>query len=157
MQGPNALPSARRASRLREVVREFTHPLALLLWGAAALAFVAATPILGWAILGVIVINAVVAFLQERQAEKAVEALARYLPLQARAVRDGAPIMVPAVDLVPGDVLLIGEGDRVPADARLIEGSLEVDLSTLTGESGPGGAAARRSGCGVLRCRVHLR
>ncbi len=137
VQGPNALPSARRASRLREVLRQFTHPLALLLWAAAVLAFVAATSILGWAILGVIVINAVVAFLQERQAEKAVEALSRYLPLQARALRDGAPITVPAVELVSGDVLLIGEGDRVPADARLIAGSMEVDLSTLTGESAP--------------------
>jgi calcium-translocating P-type ATPase len=135
--GANVLPPARRASWGREVLRQFTHPLALLLWLAAALALLAGTPILSWAILGVIVINAVVAYLQERQAQKAIEALARYLPLQAVAVRDGAVVTVPAAELVPGDVILIAEGDRVSADARLIQGSIEADMSALTGESVP--------------------
>jgi calcium-translocating P-type ATPase len=136
VQGPNALPTGRRAAWPRELLRQFTHPLALLLWVAAALAYVS-TPVLSWAIVVVIVINAAVAFLQERQAEKAVEALARFLPLQARVLRDGAIATVPAAELVTGDVLLISEGDRVSADARLIEGSVEVDLSALTGESVP--------------------
>ncbi|MFH8250196.1 cation-translocating P-type ATPase [Microbacterium sp. B2969] len=135
--GPNVLPRAQGISWPREILRQFTHPLALLLWVAAALAYVAGTPILTWAILVVILINAVVAFLQERQAEKAVEALAHYLPLQARALRDGSAVTIAAVDLVPGDILLVSEGDRVSADARLISGTIEVDMSALTGESAP--------------------
>lgn len=137
VQGPNALPSARRAAWPQQLLRQFTHPLALLLWVAAALAYVSGTPVLSWAILVVIAINAAVAFLQERQAEKAVEALAQYLPLQARVLRDGAITTIAATDLVTGDVLLISEGDRVCADARLIDGSVELDLSALTGESVP--------------------
>jgi calcium-translocating P-type ATPase len=145
VHGPNVLPRARRVGWPREMLRQFTHPLALLLWLAAALAYVAGTAILTWAILGVIVINAVVAFLQERQAEKAVDALAHYLPLQARALRDGSAVTIAAVDLVPGDILLISEGDRVSADARLITGGIEVDMSALTGESAPVTRSAGRT------------
>jgi len=137
VHGPNELPRGKRAGWAGQLLRQFTHPLALLLWLAAVLATVAGTPILSWAIVAVIVINAVVAFLQERQAQRAVEALGRYLPQQARALRDGAVETIPASELVPGDVLLIAEGDRVSADARLISGSIEVDLSALTGESVP--------------------
>jgi calcium-translocating P-type ATPase len=135
--GPNVLPRAKRQSWLVDLTRQFTHPLALLLWGAAALALVAGTPVLCWAILGVIVLNAAVAFAQERQAARAVEALAAYLPLQAHVLRDGGVRVVPAVDLVPGDLLLVAEGDRVSADARLIDGTVELDMSALTGESAP--------------------
>lgn len=104
---------------------------------AAGLAFVAGTVALGGAIVAVIVINAAFAFAQERQAERAIEALRRYLPQQALVLRDGRRQTVEAAQLVPGDVLLVTEGDRISADARLIEGSLDVDLSTLTGESQP--------------------
>ena len=121
----------------RALAAQVTHPLALLLWVAAGLSFAAGTPVLGVAILAVIVLNAVFAFAQERQAERAVEALAGYLPAQANVIRDGGRRQVEAAELVPGDVLLLVEGDRVPADARLLDGALEVDLSTLTGESQP--------------------
>jgi calcium-translocating P-type ATPase len=121
----------------RQLARQITHPLALLLWLAAALAFAAGLPPLGVAIVAVVVLNAVFAFSQERQAEHAVEALRRYLPLQARVLRDGRLQQVEARGLVPGDVLVIEEGDRICADARLLDGALEVDLSTLTGESQP--------------------
>ena len=87
--GPNALPRTRSRTWLADLVRQITHPLALLLWAAAGLALAAGTPVLCWAILGVIAVNAAVAFLQERQAARAVEALAAYLPQQARVVRDG--------------------------------------------------------------------
>lgn len=137
IHGPNTLPAAHRTNWVRELLRQFTHPLALLLWLAAGLAWVAGAPVLCWAILAVIVINAAVAYIQERQAERAIDALSRYIPQQAAVVRDGVVSIVPAVDLVPGDVILVGEGDRVSADARLIEGTVEVDLSTLTGESAP--------------------
>src|SRR6185437_3490482 len=81
--------------------------------------------------------NAVLAFVQEQQAEHAVEALGQYLPQQAWAIRDGHRQHIPASDLVRGDVLVIDEGERISADARLLSGSIEVDLSALTGESVP--------------------
>jgi calcium-translocating P-type ATPase len=135
--GPNEL-RRRGGHRLwRELGRQFTHPLALLLWLAAALAWVAGTPLLGAAIVGVIVVNAFFAFAQEQQAERAVEALGQYLPPHATVLRDARQQMVDARELVPGDVIVIAEGDRISADARLLEGSLEVDAAALTGESLP--------------------
>jgi calcium-translocating P-type ATPase len=113
------------------------HPLALLLWLAGALAFVASLPALGVAIVAVVFVNAIFAFVQERQAERAVEALGRYLPQQAAVRRDGKRELIDARELVPGDVLLLAEGDRVSADARLLRGAVEVDVATLTGESQP--------------------
>jgi calcium-translocating P-type ATPase len=113
------------------------HPLAVLLWAAAALAWLAGTPVLAGAIVAVIVINAAFALVQERQAERAVEALAAFLPEQVTVLRDGHSALVEARLLVPGDVIVLQEGDRVPADARLIEGRLQIDISALTGESVP--------------------
>ena len=135
--GPNEL--VRRGGRRwpRELARQFTHPLALLLWAAAALAWVAGILPVAAAIVVVILLNAGFAFIQELQAERAVEALALLLPAQAHVLRDGADQVIPARDLAPGDVLLIDEGDRISADARLVDGGVEVDLSALTGESMP--------------------
>jgi magnesium-transporting ATPase (P-type) len=121
----------------RELVRQVSHPLALLLWAAGILAFVAGTPTLGWAIFAVIALNALFAFAQERQAVRAVEALRAYLPEQARVVRDGREQVVLARELVPGDVLLVEEGERVSAGVRLLDGAVDADMSTLTGESLP--------------------
>ncbi|MEU3645264.1 cation-transporting P-type ATPase [Lentzea sp. NPDC034063] len=135
--GPNELTRRKRRDWPKQLLRQFTHPLALLLALAAALAIVAGTTPLGIAIVAVIVLNAGLAFVQEQQAEKAVEALAAYLPAKASVLRDGVRTSIAARELVPGDVLIIEEGDRVSADARLIEGGVEVDLSTLNGESLP--------------------
>ncbi len=135
--GPNELERRGGPTWPRQVLAQLIHPLALLLWLAAALAFAAGTPILGEAIIAVVLLNAAFAFAQERQAERAIEALRTYLPQQASVLRDGRAQEVEARELVPGDVLLLSEGDRVSADARLLEGALEVDLSTLTGESQP--------------------
>jgi hypothetical protein len=137
VHGPNVLERRSQRNVLKELGHQLAHPLALLLWLAAVLAGVAGTPVLGLAIVGVIVINALFAFVQERQAERAVEALEEYLPALATAVRDGVPVVVPARDLVPGDLLVLTEGDRISADARLLQGSLEIDASALTGESLP--------------------
>ncbi len=135
--GPNALQ--RRGGRAwpRQLAKQFVHPLALLLWLAGALAFIGGAPALGVAIVAVVMLNALFAFAQERQAERAVEALNRYLPQQAAVRRDGERQLVDARELVPGDVLLVAEGDRISADARLLRGALDVDMSTLTGESQP--------------------
>ena len=135
--GPNELVTRRGRQWPRALVRQFTHPLALLLWAAAALAGLAGIVAVGVAIVVVIVLNAAFAFIQELQAGRAVEALRRYLPEQANVLRDLETTSVPASQLVPGDVLVIEEGDRISADARLMSGSVELDTSTLTGESMP--------------------
>jgi calcium-translocating P-type ATPase len=135
--GPNQLERRRGRSWPRELARQVSHPLALLLWGAAALAAIAGITPVAIAVVIVIALNAGFAFVQELQAERAVEALQSYLPPQARVLRDGQPVQVDAVRIVPGDLLLIGEGERISADAHLVAGAIEADLSTLTGESVP--------------------
>ncbi|GLY30827.1 cation-transporting P-type ATPase [Kineosporia sp. NBRC 101731] len=120
-----------------ELLSQFTQPLAILLALAAVLAWAGGTPALSLAVLAVILLNAGFAFVQEMQAERAVEALAAFLPATARVVRDGVHREIPARELVPGDVLIIAEGDRICADARIIDGSMTLDLSALTGESMP--------------------
>ncbi len=143
--GPNSLQALRRAPLIGRFARQFTHFLALLLWVAAGLAFLAdalhageGMATLGWAILGVILINAVFAFFQEYRAERAVQALRSMLPAKAWVVRDGQQQQIARSELVPGDVLVLEEGEQVPADARLTEASgMRVDNSSLTGESKP--------------------
>ncbi len=135
--GPNEIVRRGEKRWLHEVVRQLTHPLALLLWAASVLAWFAGTPPLSAAIVAVIILNAAFALLQERQAERAVEALAAYLPDEVAVVRDGRRALVEARLLVPGDLIVLEEGDCVPADARLIEGRLQIDVSALTGESVP--------------------
>ena len=111
--------------------------MALVLWAAAGLAWAAATPSIAIAIVAVIILNALFAFVQERQAQRAADALQSLLPQLAVVVRDGETTEIPAAELVPGDVLVIEEGARISADARLVQGDLEIDMSALTGESMP--------------------
>jgi calcium-translocating P-type ATPase len=135
--GSNTLVRTTGRTWPRELLGQFTQPLALLLALAAVLAWIGGTPALSLAVLAVIVLNAGFAFVQERQAEQAVNALSAFLPPTTRVVRDGVRSTIPAGDLVPGDLLVISEGDRVCADARLVEGTVQLDLSALTGESLP--------------------
>ncbi len=133
--GPNELRRRGGPQWPGELARQLTHPLALLLWLAAALSFAVGSDTVAIAVLLVIALNALFAFVQEMQAERAVEALAQFLPQQVTVLRGGAPSEVLAANLVPGDVVVVQEGDRIAADMRLISGAVEVDLSTLTGES----------------------
>lgn len=143
--GPNSLQALRGMPLISRFARQFTHFLALLLWVAAGLAFVAdalhsgeGMATLGWAILGVILINAIFAFLQEYKAERAVQALRSMLPAQAWVLRDGQQQQIARSELVPGDVLVLEEGEQIPADARLTAAvGMRVDNSSLTGESKP--------------------
>ena len=149
--GPNEL---RRRAGLKwpgEMARQLTHPLALLLWLAAALSFAVGSQTIAIAVLLVIVLNALFAFVREMQAERAVEALAQFLPQQVRVLRGGQPSLILAAELVPGDVVIVEEGDRIAADMRLIAGAVEVDLSTLTGESAPALRSAELIDTGVPR------
>jgi len=135
--GPNALPQRRDRHIWPALGRQLVHPLALLLWGAAILAVVSGSPALGVAVVIVVILNAALAFWQENQAEHAVEALGRFLPQQVWLLRGGERRRVAVPEVVRGDVLLLEEGERIPADARLIDGTVEVDMSALTGESVP--------------------
>jgi sodium/potassium-transporting ATPase subunit alpha len=143
--GPNSLREIKGAPLAGRFLRQFTHFLALLLWIAAGLSFLAEAlhpgqgmATLGWAILGVILINAVFTFVQEYKAERAVQALRRLLPAVAWVLRAGHAEQVPRRELVPGDILLLEEGEQVSADARLLEANhMRVDNSSLTGEAYP--------------------
>jgi calcium-translocating P-type ATPase len=135
--GPNELRGGGGLSWPGQLARQVVHPLALLLWAASGLAWIAGTPVLAAAIAAVVIVNAAFAFVQERQAERAIEALSEYLPDRAQVIRDGVRVAVDVREIVLGDLLVITEGERIPADAHLVEGAAEVDMSALTGESVP--------------------
>lgn len=116
----------------------FISLMAILLWVGGIIAFIAKMPELAIAIWLVNVINGVFSFLQEHRAGKATEALKKMLPSYARVMRDSQEQQILAEDLVPGDIMLIEEGDKISADARVLMSSdLQVNQSTLTGESNP--------------------
>jgi len=143
--GPNRVEAVQGTPLWLRFAREFTHFFALILWVAAALAFFAehldpgqGMRALGVAIIGVILVNGVFSFWQEYRAERALEALRRLLPQQIKALRDGRGQALPVELLVPGDVILLEEGDKVPADCRLIEAfGVRVNAATISGESLP--------------------
>jgi sodium/potassium-transporting ATPase subunit alpha len=143
--GRNSVEMHDRWRHLRSLVHQLTNFFALLLIVSAGLCFVAEQlqpgenmMFLGWALAGVALLNALFSFIQEYRAEQAMDALRHYLPPQAQVRRDNLVVTLFAEELVPGDVLLLGEGDRVPADARLVaaEGLL-VNNAPLTGEAQP--------------------
>ncbi len=143
--GYNRIEEVAHAPLWLMLLQEFTHFFALILWVAALLAFLAAyyTPgqgmfELGGAIVGVILINGFFSFWQAYRAEQALAALRQLLPQMVDVVRDGNTQQVRAEELVPGDIVLLAEGAKVPADCRLIESSgIRVNLATLTGEPRP--------------------
>ena len=143
--GPNHIEEVGREHLLLSFAREFTHFFAVILWIGAALAFLAEyfdpgqrMARLGVAIVGVIIVNGVFSFWQEYKAEQAVAALRQLLPQKVQALRGGEIVEMLATDLVPGDIVLLEEGNFVPADARLIEAfGLRVNTATVTGESLP--------------------
>ena len=114
----------------------FLHTMALLLWAAGLIGFLARMPQLGVAIWLVNIINGVFSFWQEFRAQKTTAALKQLLPLSVQVRREGKVRTILAYELVPGDVVIVNEGDKISADARVIEDeSLTVDQSTLTGET----------------------
>ena len=136
--GPNIIEEVKGRSIILKFIENFYHLFAILLWGAAALSIIAGTPELSYAIVGVIIINAIFSFWQEFKAEKATEALKELLPTYAKVLREGEHQKILAKELVPGDMILLEEGDAVSADARVIENyELRTNDSALTGESHP--------------------
>jgi magnesium-transporting ATPase (P-type) len=136
--GPNRLPEPTRTPVWRQLFAQLTHFFAAMLWVAGVLAIVGGLPELGVAIFIVIVVNALFAFAQEYRAEQAAARLKSLLPLQVMVVRDGSPLLIDADGIVPGDLVVLTDGARVPADMICVEShGLLVDTSTLTGESVP--------------------
>ncbi|MDF2870798.1 MAG: cation-transporting P-type ATPase [Anaerocolumna sp.] len=137
-QGKNLIEEKKKKSVILIFLENFTHLMAILLWIGGAVALFAGMPQLAIAIWLVNVINGVFSFMQEHRAGKATEALKNMLPSYARVIREGQEIKILAEDLVIGDIILLEEGDKISADARLIACSdLQVNQSTLTGESNP--------------------
>ena len=136
--GPNALPEAPPRPTWLRFVDQFRNLLIVVLIGAAILAGLVGDwkdPIV---ISVVLLLNAVLGFVQEGRAERSLSALRRMLVATAKAIRDGEQREVPAEQLVVGDRVVVETGDRVPADGRLVlVRSLEIDESSLTGESTP--------------------
>ncbi|AEH23121.1 ATPase, P-type (transporting), HAD superfamily, subfamily IC [Thermodesulfobacterium geofontis OPF15] len=143
--GYNEIKEIRKTSFVLKFLRQFTHFLAIILWLASALAFISdyihpgeGMRHLGFAIIGVICINAIFAFVQEYKAEKAIEKLRQMLPFYVKVIRNGIQKEIPAREIVPGDLIILSEGDKIPADARVIESNfLTVNNAPLTGESIP--------------------
>ena len=141
--GPNTLTAPPRWLWLRTLVKQFANLFSLLLDVSAALCFVAdhmqpgeGMAVLGWVLVAVAVLNGLFTFAQAIRAERAMQALRNMLPQHITVRRDRVEQEVPVEDLVPGDVLLLSEGVRVPADARLVEShDLLANNAPLTGES----------------------
>ncbi|WP_306602918.1 cation-transporting P-type ATPase [Azonexus sp.] len=136
--GPNRLPAAARENVLKRFFKHFNDVLIYVLLGAAGI-----TALLGhWldtgVILGVVVINAFIGFIQEGKAEAALDGIRKMLSAHAQVRRDGQWTQVDAATLVPGDIVRLRSGDRVPADLRLLDATnLRIEESALTGESVP--------------------
>jgi P-type Ca2+ transporter type 2C len=136
--GPNELQETGGTTLVQGFLANVTNLMAILLWVAGVLALLAELPQLAIAVWIVNLINGAFSTWQEHRAEQAVQALRRLLPATARVLRDGVERSVEATTLVPGDVLLLAEGDRISVDARLVAAhELRVDHSALTGESDP--------------------
>ena len=135
---PNTLPRPPSPSAWRVLAGQLCHFFALMLWGAAVLAFIAGMPQLSIAIVIIVVVNGLFAFAQEHRAERAAEHLRDLLPRASTVVRDGRAVTVDARELVVDDLMLLEAGDRVSADLETVEThALTLDTSTLTGESVP--------------------
>ena len=137
--GTNELAAAPRVPWWRRLLAQFTDLLILILIGAAVVAFIVSgelkTPLV---VLTVVLFNAVIGFVQENRAERSLDALRSMLVAQARVRRDGRLAYVATPDLVPGDIVLVEAGDRIPADGRLLTATnLEIEEAALTGESHP--------------------
>jgi P-type Ca2+ transporter type 2C len=143
--GPNRLDPAAGVPAWRKFVSQFADPLIYLLLGAIVVSFVAwalegaqGVPFEAAVIAVIVVANGLLGFMQERKAEQAVAALQRMAAATATVLRDGREVRIPAEEVVPGDLVVLGEGDAIGADGRLVRtASLTVAESSLTGESEP--------------------
>jgi calcium-translocating P-type ATPase len=143
--GPNRIEKIARVPAVLRLLREFVQFFSVILWVAAALAFVAEWSApgqgmsrIGYALIGVILITGIFTFWQEYRVERTLDALEKLLPRQVSLLRGGSVLRLAAEQVVPGDIVLLEQGDIVAADCRLIEAfSLRVNNATVTGEAMP--------------------
>ncbi len=136
--GPNELQAARRISPWEILLEQFKNVLIIILLIATAISFFLGHGVESIVIAIIVLFAVLLGFIQEYRAERAIEALQQMAAPTAAVLRDGQEIRIPARDLVPGDVILLHTGDRIPADARLIEAiNLQIEEAALTGESVP--------------------
>jgi magnesium-transporting ATPase (P-type) len=134
--GPNRLPAGKKQSALTRFLLQFHNLLIYILLAAAVLSYLFEHAVDAVVILGVVVLNAIVGFVQEGRAEQALEAIRGMIDPDASVMRDGRRLTIPADEVAPGDIVLVEAGDRVPADLRLLRArSLKIDEAALTGES----------------------
>ncbi len=143
VHGQNRLPAARARGPLRRFLAQFDNLLIYVLLAAAVVTAALGHPVDSGVILGVVLVNAIVGFVQEGRAEQALGAIRDMLTPHASVLRDGKRLTVEAADLVPGDLVLLEAGDKVPADLRLTRArGLRIEEAALTGESVPAEKAA---------------
>lgn len=136
--GPNELQKERRSSPIKMFLEQFTDILIIILLIATGLSIAVGEIVDAIVIIAIVVATAVLGFVEEFRSEKAVEALKKMTAPTAVVMRDGKEVKIPASGIVPGDIVLLFTGDKVPADARLIESvNLKIDEAPLTGESSP--------------------
>ena len=136
--GDNKMKTKRTFNPLKCFLEKLVGLLAIMLWVASILAFISGTPLLSYVIWAIILINAIFSFVQENRADKALQALSEMMPNRVKVYRDGEVRTMDADQLVPGDILNLSAGDKVPADCRIISSNrLMVNNSMLTGESLP--------------------
>ena len=134
--GPNTIPHTPRRSDLALLATQFRSPLVVILVSAGAVTLALGRVVDTAVIFGVVLLNAIIGVLQEGRAERALEALTRLTRTSATVVRDGRSARVPSEELVRGDIVVLGPGDRVPADVRLaVANELRTNEAPLTGES----------------------
>jgi len=136
LHGPNTIFEGRRRGRLRILIDQFTDFMIVVLLAAAVISGLIGDATDAAVIIGIVILNATIGFIQEGRAESAIAGLRKLAAPRGRVVRDGATCLVPASELVPGDVVLIDAGALVPADLRLLESAgLRTQEAALTGES----------------------
>jgi magnesium-transporting ATPase (P-type) len=136
--GPNRLPEGKQRGPLMRFLAQLNNILVFVLLAAGFVKLMVGLWLDAGVILGVVVINALLGFLQEGKAEKALESIRNMLSAEARTVRGGETRVIPAEELVPGDVALLESGDRIPADLRLVDvKNLRTEEAALAGESLP--------------------
>lgn len=136
--GPNTLPKAKPDSYIKIFFKQFANPLIYLLFAAAATVAAMGEYADGAIIAVVLLVNAIIGALQEGRAVKTLASLEQLVTTQATAIRDNQETTLPDAELLPGDIVILREGEKVPADCRILEQfSLKVDESAITGESVP--------------------
>ncbi|SFL46304.1 ATPase, P-type (transporting), HAD superfamily, subfamily IC [Desulfomicrobium norvegicum] len=141
--GPNSLTARRGKTKLERFLLQFHQPLVYILIAAGIITAALGEVVDSGVIIGVVLVNAIVGYIQEAKAAGALEALANSMITEAVVIRSGSTRRVAASELVPGDIVILRSGDKVPADLRLVAiKDLRVDESALTGESVPVGKSA---------------